>query len=607
MLQKFREMMPGKLTAIEIAEGALLADIAVVLQLLTIYLPVAGGYITLLVPIPFTVLVLRRNLYAGIMGLCVAFFVIGMLTGIQSFFPMLLEGGAGLYLGIMMKYRVRDVPLVLLGATGSALLLSSILVITILLSGIPITRTLIHLHRNYDAIVASLGFAAVHIGLGGWWKHNAYPIVISFETLIFTYWLLLIYMLVWLVLCPVVIIVTTVTNFFVRLLGYNVPPFPGGILDKLIRWTMQTLIRVALRLGLGKHRLTGTLIKEVRRRGITRRERRPQPPPWYPQGAPVHCDGVADNVVAPLAGTRGGEGSSVPLIDIQHVTYIYPDQKTHENAPGNVLVPLAGTRGAVTRRVAPALQDVSLQIQQGEYLVILGHNGSGKSTLARHCNALLTPSSGHVLVAGLDTRDKPSQRAIRDKVGMIFQNPDNQIIATVVEDDVAWALTVRGLPASLIAERVEQAMAAVGISDLRELAPHRLSGGQRQRLAIAGVLALRPQCIIADEATSQLDPLSRMEIVSLLHQLNREHGLTIIHVTHLLEEAALAQRVVVMEQGQIAMEGTSATIFADLERLRQLKLAIPAPIELAARLRTVGLPVAQEAVTVEAIAQELVH
>ena len=636
MLQKFREMMPGKLTAIEIAEGALLADIAVVLQLLTIYLPVAGGYITLLVPIPFTVLVLRRNLYAGIMGLCVAFFVIGMLTGIQSFFPMLLEGGAGLYLGIMMKYRVRDVPLVLLGATGSALLLSSILVITILLSGIPITRTLIHLHRNYDAIVASLGFAAVHIGLGGWWKHNAYPIVISFETLIFTYWLLLIYMLVWLVLCPVVIIVTTVTNFFVRLLGYNVRPFPGGILDKLIRWTMQTLIRVALRLGLGKHRLTGTLIKEVRRRGITRKPAvgarfiapdRPGdavgadlscPPPIYrPPAAPPHTQThLLHSIIAPVqwGGASAADIDNVPdvapsppLIDIQHVTYIYPDQKTHENAPGNVLVPLAGTRGAVTRRVAPALQDVSLQIQQGEYLVILGHNGSGKSTLARHCNALLTPSSGHVLVAGLDTRDKPSQRAIRDKVGMIFQNPDNQIIATVVEDDVAWALTVRGLPASLIAERVEQAMAAVGISDLRELAPHRLSGGQRQRLAIAGVLALRPQCIIADEATSQLDPLSRMEIVSLLHQLNREHGLTIIHVTHLLEEAALAQRVVVMEQGQIAMEGTPATIFADLERLRQLKLAIPAPIELAARLRTVGLPVAQEAVTVEAIAQELVH
>jgi energy-coupling factor transport system ATP-binding protein len=271
------------------------------------------------------------------------------------------------------------------------------------------------------------------------------------------------------------------------------------------------------------------------------------------------------------------------LIDIHRIIYTYPNRET------------------------PALQDVSLQIQQGEYLVILGHNGSGKSTLARHCNALLTPTSGHVLVAGLDTRDKPSQRAIRDKVGMIFQNPDNQIIATVVEDDVAWALTVRGLPAPVIAERVEQAMTVVGISDLRELAPHRLSGGQRQRLAIAGVLALRPQCIIADEATSQLDPLSRIEIVSLLHQLNREHGLTIIHVTHLLEEAALAQRVMVMEQGQIAMEGTPATIFGDLERLRRLKLAIPAPIELAERLRTAGQPVAQEAVTVEAIAQELVY
>ena len=594
MLQKLREMMPGKLTAIEIAEGALLADIAVILQLLTIYLPIAGGYITLLVPIPFTVLVLRRNLYAGIMGLCVAFFVIGMLTGIQSFFPMLLEGGAGLFLGIMMKYRVRDVPLVLLGATGSALLLSGLIILTTLLSGVPITRTLLSLHRNYDAIAASLGYAAAHIGLGSWWIHNAYPIVTSFETLIFTYWWALIYMLVWLVLCPVVIIVTTVTNFFVRLLGYDVRPFPGGILDKLIRWIMQTLIRLALRLGLGKHRLTGTLIKEVRRRGITRKPTVGAQfiAPARPGNAVGASAKLAERVSIPCPPPQRSEAERVsilrptanpPLIDIHHITYTYPNQET------------------------PALQDVSLQIQQGEYLVLLGHNGSGKSTLARHCNALLTPTSGHVLVAGLDTRDKPSQRAIRDKVGMIFQNPDNQIIATVVEDDVAWALTVRGLPARLIAERVEQAMTAVGISDLRELAPHRLSGGQRQRLAIAGVLALRPQCIIADEATSQLDPLSRMEIVSLLHQLNREHGLTIIHVTHLLEEAALAQRVVVMKQGQIAMEGTPATIFADLERLRRLKLAIPTPIELAARLRTAGLPVAQEAVTVEAIAQELVH
>ena len=286
--------------------------------------------------------------------------------------------------------------------------------------------------------------------------------------------------------------------------------------------------------------------------------------------------------------------NSSPFIDIQHVSYTYPSQA---RGKGEVQ-PIAGTA---------ALRDVSLQIRQGEYLVVLGHNGSGKSTLARHCNALLIPDSGHVLVNGLDTSDKSKQRSIRDTVGMIFQNPDNQIIATVVEDDIAWALTVRGLPASLIAERVAYALEAVGITDLRELPPHRLSGGQRQRLAIAGVLALRPQCIIADECTSQLDPLSRREIVALLHQLNREHGLTIIHVTHLLEEAALAQRVVVMELGQIVMEGPPATIFADLERLRQLKLAIPEPIELAARLRDVGLSISREALTVEAIAQEIVR
>src|SRR2546428_1210239 len=231
-----------------------------------------------------------------------------------------------------------------------------------------------------------------------------------------------------------------------------------------------------------------------------------------------------------------------PLIDIQEITYTYPASNKS------------------------ALRDVSLQVQQGEYLVVLGHNGSGKSTLARHCNALLIPDSGRVLAAGFDTGDKARRPNIRDSVGMIFQNPDNQIIATVVEDDVAWALTVRGLPIPLINERVASVMQSVGISHLRGLPPHRLSGGQRQRLAIAGVLALRPRCIIADEATAQLDPLSRNEIVTLLHQLNRQHGLTIIQVTHLLEEAALAQRIVVMEQGQIVMEGTPTTIFADLER-----------------------------------------
>lgn len=280
---------------------------------------------------------------------------------------------------------------------------------------------------------------------------------------------------------------------------------------------------------------------------------------------------------------------NAPLIDIEQITYTYP----------------VGTESDKGSPVL-ALQDVSLQVAPGEYLVVLGHNGSGKSTLARHCNALLIPDSGRVLVAGLDTRDQSKRRAIRDLVGVIFQNPDNQIIATIVEDDIAWALTVRGFSRSQIRERVVEAMEAVGISELRQLSPQQLSGGQRQRLAIAGVLALRPQCIIADEATAMLDPLSRREIVSLLHQLNRQQGLTIIQVTHFLEETVLADRVVVMDQGQIVLAGTPSTLFTNLEQLRQLKLAIPEPIELASRLRAAGLPLSPTALTTEAIAQELI-
>jgi energy-coupling factor transport system ATP-binding protein len=275
--------------------------------------------------------------------------------------------------------------------------------------------------------------------------------------------------------------------------------------------------------------------------------------------------------------------SDIPFIDIEQVSYSYP--------------------GATGDQVA--LRGVSLRIERGEYVALLGHNGSGKSTLTRHCNALLMPDSGRVLVAGDDTRDERRRREVRDRVGMIFQNPDNQIIATVVKDDVAWALAVRGLPAPLIRERVAWALAATGIAELRDRAPHRLSGGQRQRLAIAGVLALRPDAIIADEATAMLDPLARRATLDLLHALNREHGLAIILVTHLLEEAARAQRVVVLEQGRIAFDGPPAAVFADLEHMRRLKLAIPAPIELAARLRAAGIPLDSAALTVEAIAEEI--
>lgn len=280
--------------------------------------------------------------------------------------------------------------------------------------------------------------------------------------------------------------------------------------------------------------------------------------------------------------------NTTPFIDIQNVFYTYPSQAASREESS-----------------MPALCGVSLQIQQGEYIALLGHNGSGKSTLARLCNALLLPDSGCVLVARLETSEAQNARAVRDAVGMIFQNPDNQVIATIVEDDVAWALTVRGLPAPLIRARVEEAMEAVRITHLRKLPPHKLSGGQRQRLAIAGVLALRPRCIIADEATSMLDPLSRQEIVALLHDLHRQYGLTIIQVTHLLEETALAQRVVALEGGQVVMDATPAQLFADLDRLRALKLAIPEPLLLTERLRAAGMPIASSALTLEAIVQEL--
>lgn len=281
--------------------------------------------------------------------------------------------------------------------------------------------------------------------------------------------------------------------------------------------------------------------------------------------------------------------TTLPLIDIQHISYAYAVQKVGNSEAYSVF----------------ALRNVNLQVQEGEYLAMLGHNGSGKSTLARHCNALLVPNEGRVFVAGYDTGDPTNRRAIRDTVGMIFQSPDNQLIATVVEDDVAWGLAVRGYAPSLIREQVDAAMEAVGITHLRKLPPHQLSGGQRQRVAIAGILALRPRCIIADEATAQLDPLSRKEFVSLLHQLHREHGLTIIHVTHLLEEVVQADRIVILERGQIVLEDTPPRLFTQLERLRSLKLALPEPLVLANRLREAGLPISRDALTVEAIAREI--
>lgn len=254
---------------------------------------------------------------------------------------------------------------------------------------------------------------------------------------------------------------------------------------------------------------------------------------------------------------------------------------------------------------APALNQVSLRVGAGEYVALLGHNGSGKSTLARHFNALLIPQEGRVLVQGFDTREPANRRRVREMVGMVFYNPDNQVVATVVEDDVAWSLAARGWSRAEIQERVDEALAAVGLEEQRHLPPSSLSGGQRQRLAIAGVLALRPACLVADEVTALLDPQGRREIQGLLRRLNREQGMTVVQVTHLLEEAALADRIVVLEGGQVALEGTPAEIFSDLDRLQALHLAIPDVIALANRLRGAGLPIPPDALTAQDVASAL--
>jgi energy-coupling factor transport system ATP-binding protein len=253
----------------------------------------------------------------------------------------------------------------------------------------------------------------------------------------------------------------------------------------------------------------------------------------------------------------------------------------------------------------PALDNISLDIAAGEFVALLGHNGSGKSTLAAHINGLRQPTRGQVLVSGLDTRDRVSLASIRELVGMIFADPDNQIIATVVEDDVAWSLAARGYPRDEIARRVDAALNAVSLADERKRPPTELSGGQRQRLAVASALALRPVCLVADEPTSLLDPQARRETLALLGALRREYGLTLVYVTHLLEEAALADRIVVLEYGRIALEGPPAMVLSDLDRLHALRLVVPEIALLGARLREYGVPVPYDAVSPEALLDAL--
>jgi energy-coupling factor transport system ATP-binding protein len=231
--------------------------------------------------------------------------------------------------------------------------------------------------------------------------------------------------------------------------------------------------------------------------------------------------------------------------------------------------------------IIPVLRDMSFQVYPGEYLAMIGHNGSGKSTLAKMLNGILTPDAGDVWVEGLNTKEKSLHREIRRRVGMVFQHPDNQLVATIVEDDVAFGLENIGVPADEMKQRVDEALEAVGMSAFRQRPPHHLSGGQKQRIAIAGILAMKPDCIVLDEATSMLDSHGRREILGVIGKLNKA-GMTIVSVTHHMSEAADADRVLVMEEGQIVLEGTPREVFRQAERLHALHLDVPQASQLAA-------------------------
>ena len=254
---------------------------------------------------------------------------------------------------------------------------------------------------------------------------------------------------------------------------------------------------------------------------------------------------------------------------------------------------------------AEAVKDVSFGVEAGEFLAVLGHNGSGKSTMAKLFNALYQPTSGKILVNGMDTQDEARLWDIRSTCGMVFQNPDNQLDATIVEEDVAFGLENNGVEPGEIRRRVDEALKTVGMQDFADAAPHMLSGGQKQRVAIAGVLAMRPKIIVFDESTAMLDPSGREEVLNTVLRINREEGITIIWITHFMEEAARAGRVLVMDDGKIAMEGAPREVFTMVDRLKEMGLDAPPMEEMGRRLRAKGIPLKEGILTVEEMGAEL--
>ena len=273
-----------------------------------------------------------------------------------------------------------------------------------------------------------------------------------------------------------------------------------------------------------------------------------------------------------------------PIIEVKNLVHVYTDGQNNN---------------------IKALDSINLSIAPGEFVAIIGTNGSGKSTLARHFNGLLQPTSGKCFVNGLDTTIEENTWNVRQTIGMVFQNPDNQIVAAIVEEDVAFGPENIGVPHAEIRPRVEAALAAVNMTEYAKHAPHLLSGGQKQRIAIAGVLVLLPQCIVFDEPTAMLDPRGRKDIVNIVLKLNKEQKITIVYITHKMEEAILADRVIAMENGKIVIEGTPAEVFGQVKKIRELGLEAPLPAEVAENLRQCGHKLNQDIITDEELAVAL--
>ncbi len=282
-----------------------------------------------------------------------------------------------------------------------------------------------------------------------------------------------------------------------------------------------------------------------------------------------------------MCAVRTGKEGETGLIEIQNVSYAYEDA------------------------AAKALNNVSLTINDGEFVAVVGHNGSGKSTLAKHLNALLLPTEGKVLVDGMDTADEADTLSIRQRVGMVFQNPDNQLVTTIVEEDVAFGPENIGVPGNEIRTRVDRALAAVGMEKYAHSAPNMLSGGQKQRIAIAGMLAMQPKVLVLDEATAMLDPKGRRDIIDLVTKLHKENGITVVMITQYMEEAIGADRVAVMSGGELILEGTPKEVFSQDELLHKHRLDVPVMQQLANRLNARGANLPKSILSVEEMAQAI--